>query len=165
MTASGSTPRSTEATAAAVVVLPIPISPVIIILYPFSMHSLTQSMPTETACLHCSRVIAAPTAIFFVPLSTLRRISLSQSTSPHIPTSTAKTSALYTLAIVLMLEVPSAIAFATIPVTLLSVWVTPSQTTPLSAHIITAHRLSKEKFSVPNIPASLITSSSPIPRL
>ena len=67
--ASGSQPSSTLATALAVVVLPMPISPVAKRLTSCSLQSFTSSAPARMAC---SRVMAGPFEISPVPLATRR---------------------------------------------------------------------------------------------
>lgn len=67
--ASGSQPSSTLATALAVVVLPMPISPVAKRLTSCSLQSFSSSAPARMAC---SRVMAEPFEISPVPLATRR---------------------------------------------------------------------------------------------
>ena len=64
VTLSTSAPSSTPSTADEVVVLPMPISP--IPTASASMFSATAA-PVKIACKACSRVIAGPVQIFFVP--------------------------------------------------------------------------------------------------
>ena len=60
---------------------------------------------------------------------------------------------------------PSARAFATTAVTLLSVWVTPRATTPLSAQSTSRVRLCRRTSALPVIAATRAMSSSKAPRL
>ena len=54
------------------VVLEIPISPIEKTLYPFLTFSSAISMPISMERIACSRVIAGPSAMFFVPQAILR---------------------------------------------------------------------------------------------
>ena len=87
------------------------------------------------------------------------------SPSVTIPISTGNTSTDSAWAITVTVELPSAIFWATIAVTSLPLWVTPSSITPLSAHMATSARLSRETRLSPRIPAILITFVSRSPRL
>ena len=54
---------------------------------------------------------------------------------------------------------------ATMAVTSWPVWVTPSATTPLSAHMTTTARRERSTSGLPVMPAMRITASSSAPRL
>ena len=124
---------NTLATALEVVVLPIPISPMAMILTPSAAFCPTSSIPVKIACWHCSALMAGSLAKLRVPGIILCCVSPAWLTTSSIPTSTGVTFAPAWPAIILMLALPSAILWATIEVTLLSDWLIPSATTPLSA--------------------------------
>ena len=69
----------------------------------------------------------------------MNRWSGTAGTSTSIPASTGTTSAPVTRPMQQTLESPVSMFFATTAVTLLSVWVTPSATTPLSAQKAATH--------------------------
>ena len=60
---------------------------------------------------------------------------------------------------------PVDIFSVTMAVTSWPVWVTPSATTPLSAHITTTARLPRSTLGLPVMPAMRMTASSRRPRL
>ena len=93
VTSSGSVPVMTDTMAEDGVVFPMPMSPVPMISRP-SWYFSTSSMPARIACSASSRVMAGPTAMFFVPWATflISRPSAG-SKSWSTPTSTTMTRA------------------------------------------------------------------------
>ena len=114
---------------------------------------------------HSARVMAGPWTKFAVP----RRIFFCKMRSPltgrATPMSTGITSAPASLAMQHTLVSPRDMFSVTIAVTSCPVWVTPSSTTPLSAHMATTARLEISKSALPVIPAMRTTASSSKPRL
>ena len=165
VTVSGSRPVSTEITALEVVVFPIPISPVPASSQPFSYKIPAASMPTSNAFTVSSLVMAGSFKKSLVPQAILRSKIPVSDILAAIPTSTGRTSAPAQAAIRQTQERLAAIFFATAAVTSCPVWVTPSSTIPLSAHMITMHFLSRENSSRCFTPATRQISSSSTPKL
>ena len=156
--------KRTAAIALLVVVLPIPISPVAIIPYPLSFKSLTILIPHSTASIAVYFVIAGSLVIFLVPYINFFSIRPSIYISFAMPISTGITSTFTHFAILLTDVSPLTIFAATIAVTSCPVCVTPSSTTPLSAHITTTARFLRFTLGFLVIPAILITTSSNRPK-
>ena len=119
-------------------------------------------MPVSIACTASCLLIAGPFAIFFVPYATF---SFRREVSLAIPISTGKISAPIDRHIMLEVALPDSIFSETIAVTSCPDCVTPSSTTPLSAHITTSAFLSRWILSFPVIPAIRTRASSSLPRL
>ena len=100
-----------------------------------------------------------------MPYITLYSFFVTDGTSVAIPTSTGKRSTFASSAMMQTLVSPLVKLSATIAVTSCPVCVTPSSTTPLSAHIMISPRFRSSKSEVPLIPAIWITASSRLPRL
>ena len=157
----GSAPSRAHATALAVVVLPMPISPVAIIEYPFSCSSLTREAPVRIARSQSSRDMARVRKKLPVPRKTCT--SRTPSTGRSMPISTGNTSAPATFAILHTVALPAAMFPATVAVTSLPVCVTPSATTPLSAQNVSTQRLTPTCASgMPSICATM-SSNNPMP--
>ena len=107
--------------------------------------------------------MAGPWAMERVPRATLR--AETPSTSHSIPRSKGRTSAWAALAILHTLEAPCASWAATFAVTSGPVCVTPSATTPLSAHSTATQRGSMATSALPWMPAMRSTMRSSSPRL
>ena len=84
-----------------------------------------------------------------VPRATFIRRIPGEDVSPAMPISTGITSAPATAAIRQTQEVPSPMCSATMAVTSCPVWVTPSSTIPLSAHMTTMALLPMVILGVP----------------
>ena len=121
-------------------------------------------MPVRSAAPASASVIAGSTAMLRVPRRMLR-LSTASLTGLAMPTSTATTSAPAMRAMRQTLESPLAAFSATIAVTSCPVCVTPSATTPLSAHIISTARRPSVTSAVPVMPAIFTTASSKSPKL
>lgn len=160
--ASGSQPSSTLATALAVVVLPMPISPVAKRLTSCSLQSFTSSAPARMAC---SRVMAGPFEISPVPLATRRFSTPGCELKSLMPISTGISLQFARRAIRQAGVVPSANPRATMAVTSLPVWVTPWATTPLSAQKINRAFLFRSMSTEPVTDAIWHSASSRRPRL
>ena len=89
---SGAACSNTDSTAAEVVVLPMPISPVRMMSAPRSSCSRTSSAPVSIARTHSSRVIAGDAVMSSVPFRILRFKTPSAPAKSRIPMSTGKTS-------------------------------------------------------------------------
>ena len=100
-----------------------------------------------------SLVIAGSFAKLCVPYITLYSFFVTDGTSVAIPTSTGKRSTFASSAMIQTLVSPLVKLSATIAVTSWPVCVTPSSTTPLSAHIMISPRFRSSKSEVPLIPA------------
>ena len=148
-----------------VVVFPIPISPVAIRSYPCSASSPTFRIPTRMACATCSLDIAGSSTIFFVPYITLSSGCVTDETSVVIPTSIGNKSTPAVCAIIHTLVAHFVKLSATIAVTSCPVWVTPSDTTPLSAQKISNPFFLISKSAFLRIPDIRITASSSFPKL
>ena len=118
--------------------------------YPFSFSSSTMEIPTSMAFSASCLVMAGPLVMFFVPQAIFRLMAW---LSAAIPTSTGNRSApalrqnrLDTASCFTMFS-------ATRRVTSCPVWVTPSSTTPLSAHITSSAFFFRETSTFPVIPA------------
>ena len=122
-------------------------------------------MPIRTACAACSLDIAGSIAIFFVPYITLSFGSVTDGTSVTIPISIGNKSAPAVSAIIHTLVAHFVKLSATIAVTSCPVWVTPSETTPLSAQKISKPFFLISKSASLRIPAIRITASSSFPKL
>ena len=88
----GARPSSTLATALAVVVLPMPISPVASRRTPFSFCVRTSSAPAKTACSAWARVMAGPCVISPVPLPMRRASTPDCGAKSRTPMSTGTTA-------------------------------------------------------------------------
>ena len=164
VTSSTRRPSSTAVTAAAVVVLPMPISPAANRRYPLPLSSSASVMPVTTAATASSRVMAGPLAMLLVPRVTWRRSRPPSSTGWAIPMSTGNTCAPAVQAMRQTQASPQAMEAATEAVTSGPVWVTPSSVTPLSAQKTASAFLSRLTSAVPWTPAARITASSSRPR-
>ena len=122
-------------------------------------------MPIRTACAACSLDIAGSSTIFFVPYITLSFGSVTDGTSVTIPISIGNKSAPAVSAIIHTLVAHFVKLSATIAVTSCPVWVTPSETTPLSAQKISKPFFLISKSAFLRIPAIRITASSSFPKL
>ena len=122
-------------------------------------------MPIRTACAACSLDIAGSIAIFFVPYITLSFGSVTDGTSVTIPISIGNKSTPAVSAIIHTLVAHFVKLSATIAVTSCPVWVTPSETTPLSAQKISKPFFLISSSALLRIPAIRITASSSFPRL
>ena len=109
-----------------------------------------------------SLVIAGPFVILWVPYITFR--SVRAVVSLTIPTSTGFTSTPHWWHITHAVVVSFTKLSATIAVTSCPVWVTPSSTTPLSAHMATRAFFPRFTFSSPVIPTICVIKSSIFPR-
>ena len=151
-----------------VVVFPIPISPVPIILVLLSFSSLTVLIPVRSALSVISSGIAFSFIKLFVPCISLwlitpsEYISVSKLSIPISKTIISEPAAFDSTAI---LEVPSAILFATAKVTSLSDCDMPSLTIPLSAHITVIHLFEISGISLSYIAESFWKIFSNSPRL
>ena len=152
-------------TALLVVVLPIPISPVARIPYPFSLHSRTSSIPVTMARTVSSSVIVGPFKKFLVPGRTLRSRTPGMDSSLFIPMSTGIVSAPMLCAILQTEDPFLAMDFATASVTSCPDWVTPSSTMPLSAQKISTPFLWISITSVPKMApiCAVMLSKLPMP--
>ena len=158
-------PSRAQATAAEVVVLPIPISPVQMSRAPRSACSRTSSAPVRTAFLHCSRVMAGPAAQSPVPLATRQSRTPGAPGKSSIPMSTGRTAHRATAAIRQTVLSPAPRARATEAVTSGPHWVTPRATTPLSAQNTSRVRGESCSSSSPVRAATRTRTSSRRPRL
>ena len=156
---------NTDATALLVVVFPIPISPVAKISYDFDFNIPTISIPVRIARIASVLVMAASRVIFFVPGAILYSFFVTPGTSDTIPISIGNRSTPAIWAILHTLVSLFVKFSATTAVTSCPVCVTPSSTTPLSAHMMTRPFLSKLYAGLPFIPAIFVTASSNFPRL
>ena len=118
-------------------------------------------IPTSRASTACSRVMAGSLAMFLVPQATFRFRMLLWLL---MPTSTGTTWAPATWLMMLEAAWPFFRFSATRRVISCPVWVTPSSTTPLSAHMTTRARLLRSMRSLPVIPAICTRASSSLPR-
>ena len=156
--------KSAAATAPAVVVLPIPISPVPSSVYPCSFNVPTRRIPVSMAWITCARLMAGSLVKSFVPFP-IRQDNMARAcTASRMPISTAYTSVPLSAHIRLTLAFPDAILSATRAVTWLPVCVTPWAVTPLSAQNTSMARLRIAISAVPWIPAILTSISSSLPR-
>ena len=162
VTSEGSLPSSTDVTAEAVVVFPMPISPVRIISWPSLTKAPTVSMLLSSILIHSSLVIAGPLAIFPLPYDSF--ILFIFSTSLTIPASMGRTFTPALLAIIQAADSPRRKLLAAMAVTSFPHWDIPSSTTPLSAHIITSTLFSKVKSQLPLMPAICVITFSSLPR-
>ena len=87
--ASGACPVNTDVTAAADVVLPMPISPAATISYPSENRSIAVCMPARMPRAACSLVMAGPSAILRAPSATRRGMTPSGLPREAMPTSMA----------------------------------------------------------------------------
>ena len=110
-----------------------PISPVASRRTPFSFCVRTSSAPAKTACSAWARVMAGPCVISPVPLPMRRASTPGCGAKSRTPMSTGTTAHCAACAIRHTEVRPAARLRVTAAVTLLSVWVTPWATTPLSA--------------------------------
>ena len=156
---------STAARAEEVVVLPMPISPVASSLTPRPRSSWATSTPARMAWTASSRLMAGPWVMLAVP----RRTHFWRMRSPFrgvtVPMSTGTTSTPAARDMAHTLVSPVDMFSATMAVTSWPVWVTPSATTPLSAHMTTTARRERSTSGLPVMPAMRITASSSAPRL
>ena len=113
----------------------------------------------------CPRLMDGPFRKFRVPPATFLGSRPGMESWPAIPTSMGITSAPAFLAMMQTQEQPFAMFPATMAVTSCPVWVTPSSTIPLSAHITTMAFLPISTAAVPDAPAIRTMSSSRTPRL
>ena len=111
---------------------------------------------------HSSRLIAATVAIFFVPYDTF--ILGMSFTSEAIPASIGSISTFALSAIIHTVDFFSKKLLATVAVTSLPHCEMPSETTPLSAHIITSAFLSNVKSLLPFTPAIWVIVFSSLPK-
>ena len=142
-----------------------PISPVPARSQPFSCKIPATSIPTSNAFTASFLVMAGSFKKSLVPQAILRSKIPVPVISAAIPTSTGRTSAPAQAAIRQTQDLLAAIFLATAAVTSCPVWVTPSATIPLSAHMITIHFLSRENSSRLFTPAMRQISSSNTPKL
>ena len=161
----GARPSSTLATALAVVVLPMPISPVASRRTPPAHSSRAVSTPVRTACTASPRLMAGPWVMSAVPRRTHRCTMRAPVRGTAVPMSTGTTSAPAERAMAHTLVSPVDMFSATMAVTSWPVWVTPWATTPLSAHMTTTARLEMSTSALPVMPAMRMTASSSAPRL
>ena len=147
------------------VVLPIPISPVARIPYPFSLHSRTSLVPVAMARTVSSSVIAGSFKKFLVPEHTLQFHTPGMDSSLFIPMSTGMVSAPMLCAILQTEEPFLAMDFATASVTSCPDWVTPSSTMPLSAQKSSTPFLRISITSVPKMApiCAVMVSKLPMP--
>ena len=124
--------RSTAATAAEVVVLPMPISPAARRRTPARASPHAPAIPTSIARTAPSRDIAGPCAMLPLPRRTFARTMRASSMPRAMPTSTGTTSAPANAAMRQALVAPSHMLRATARVTFCPLCDTPSATTPLS---------------------------------
>ena len=143
--------------------LPMPISPVAMRRKPSSARSYAMSAPACTASTASARLMAGPCAMECVPRVALR--TGTPGTSRSIPMSKGRTSAWATRAMTHTLEEWHASRAATLAVTSAPVCVTPSATTPLSAHITATQRGASATSALPWMPAMCSTAFSSAPRL
>ena len=157
-------PSSTAATALEVVVLPMPISPVASRRLPFAFWARTSATPLPMASTASARDMAGPQVKSCVP-SAMRQSSTPGTWGPAMPRSTGTTWQWAVRAIWQTLVRRAARFWATARVTLLSVWLTPWATTPLSAQRTRTARLLKSNAALPVRAAasSSIVSSAPRP--
>ena len=123
---------STAATAAEVVVLPMPISPAARRRTPARASPHATAIPTSIARTAPSRDMAEPCAMLPLPRRTFARTMRASSMPRAIPTSTGTTSAPANAAMRQALVAPSHMLRATARVTSCPLCDTPSATTPLS---------------------------------
>ena len=145
--------------------MPIPISPVARIPYPFSLHSLTSPIPVAMARTVSSSVIAGSLRKFRVPGRTLQSSTPGMDSSLFIPMSTGIVSAPMLCAILQTEEPFLVMDFATASVTSCPDWVTPSSTMPLSAQKISTPFLRISITSVPKMApiCAVMISKLPMP--
>ena len=165
VTVSMSAPVSTASTAAEVVVLPMPISPMPSAVTPSRRASAACSMPAASASSACCRVMASSRAMLPVVRRICRSKMASQCGFCSIPTSTTATWS------------PKHAASDDIPVTCRVMFTaccrvtdrgaqdTPSSTTPLSAANTATRHLSMAGHTCPVMPASRTEMVSSSPRL
>ena len=163
MTSPGRRPTSAHSSAVAVVVLPMPISPVATMSYPFSAQKSMSSIPTFMAFSHSSWLMAGSETMSPVPFRTFSFLTPAKISSLSIPISTGITSipSLFVITQTELCPVPRSLA--TSAVTLFPHWETPSRTTPLSAHSTTKALRERSGITLPCIDAILEIRSSRSP--
>ena len=126
--------------------------------------SCTSRMPRPTASTACARLMAGPRVKSAVP-GAMRQSRTPATGSPAMPISTGTTSHRAVWAIRQTLVRRAARFSATARVTLLSVWLTPCATTPLSAQSTSTARWENSSFALPVRAAasSSTVSSAPSP--
>ena len=141
-----------------------PISPEPASRIPRLEKSSAVQIPASRAKRACSLVMAGSLRKFRVPAATLRFKTPGSSSSPAIPTSTGITWAPAQAAIRQTQDCPVPIFPATMEVTSCPVWVTPSATIPLSAHMTAMAFFSRDTSARPWAAAIRTISSSSTPR-
>ena len=142
-----------------------PISPVASRRTPFSFCVRTSSAPAKTACSAWARVMAGPCVISPVPLPMRRASTPGCGAKSRTPMSTGTTAHCAACAIRHTEVRPAARLRVTAAVTLLSVWVTPWATTPLSAHSTSTARGKSGACASPVSAAMSSSAVSSRPRL
>ena len=165
VTVSISAPVSTASTAAEVLVLPMPISPMPSAVTPPALAMAACSMPAAMAASACGRVMASSMAMSPV-LRRTRRFRMPAGVVPQsMPTSTTATSSPKAAAMADMPVLRRVMLTACCTVTERGAQDTPSSTTPLSA----ANTATRQRFmgghTRPVTPARRTDISSSAPRL
>ncbi len=161
----GSRPRSAQESAAAEVVLPMPMSPSATTLAPASTSSAASEAPRSSASDAVSRLIAGPSAAFAVPSPSRRLRTAGCSNGSTTPASTTSSSAPSERASTQIAAPPDA-KFASIwRVTSCGYALTPSAATPWSPAATTIAGRSGSGAIVPWTAAICAASCSSRPRL
>ena len=158
-------PSSAQATAAEVVVLPMPISPVASSRTPAAACRAASRAPVRTACSAWARVMAGPAVMSPVPLPTRQSRTPGAPAKSRMPISTGTTAHRAACAIRQTGLRPAARPRATAAVAAGPVWVTPRATTPLSAQRTSTARRSKSRSALPVRAAASSSMVSSRPRL
>ena len=154
VTRAAGSPLSTEMTAEAAVVLPMPTSPVQMMSRPLASSSSTSRMPLSMARTASSRVIAGPCAMLAVPMRTLSWRMSAALRSAFTPRSVTMTRAPTCRPMTLMPAPPATMLNTMAGVTSAGKALTPSATTPWSAAMTAMALSAMTGCSLPWMPAS-----------